>query len=178
MPARTKWYLFWVFMAGCVAMACQGQSPAEYRAAWLMIAQSVKGNSPEPSPNPTPTPEPDSDICENCNGRGRVGDGTVSTICPVCDGTGKKKKAGPMMGQRRLVVWSMDGCGPCQMLRPTAIDLRRAGWDVEFRQSTGGPVPRTDVWVDGRMHTIIGYAGRSSYLQTLKQEALKLRDGR
>ena len=37
---------------------------------------------------------PSSDICENCSGTGRLGDGTVSVECPVCDGTGKPVKAG------------------------------------------------------------------------------------
>ena len=32
---------------------------------------------------------PPSDTCENCGGTGKLGDGTVSVECPVCDGTGK-----------------------------------------------------------------------------------------
>mgnify|MGYP003148907690 CR=1 FL=1 len=34
---------------------------------------------------------PSSDICENCSGTGRLGDGVVSVECPVCGGTGKKE---------------------------------------------------------------------------------------
>ena len=30
------------------------------------------------------------EACEECNGTGRVGDGTVMFDCVVCDGTGKK----------------------------------------------------------------------------------------
>jgi hypothetical protein len=37
--------------------------------------------------------KPTSDSCENCSGLGRLGDGRVSTICPICKGTGKKPKA-------------------------------------------------------------------------------------
>ena len=37
--------------------------------------------------------KPTSDSCENCSGLGRLGDGRVSTTCPVCKGTGKKPKA-------------------------------------------------------------------------------------
>lgn len=38
---------------------------------------------------PTPTPSP-SQVCDNCNGVGKVGDGTIMLTCPVCNGTGKK----------------------------------------------------------------------------------------
>jgi RecJ-like exonuclease len=37
-----------------------------------------------------PTPTPDSGDCENCNGTGKVGDGTIMNTCQVCGGTGKK----------------------------------------------------------------------------------------
>ena len=37
-------------------------------------------------------PVPDSEVCENCNGTGTIGDGTVSFQCTVCDGTGKITK--------------------------------------------------------------------------------------
>ena len=32
---------------------------------------------------------PSSDVCDNCGGTGKLGDGTVSVKCPICDGTGK-----------------------------------------------------------------------------------------
>lgn len=38
------------------------------------------GQSVDPAP---------SDMCPNCNGKGKLGDGTVFKICPMCDGTGK-----------------------------------------------------------------------------------------
>lgn len=43
-------------------------------------------NAPAPSPAPKP-PKPA--VCENCNGTGKVGDGRVSVVCPVCRGSGK-----------------------------------------------------------------------------------------
>lgn len=46
-----------------------------------------------PGPSPTPSPAPSSDICDNCDGRGKVGDGVVMTTCPECNGTGKKISA-------------------------------------------------------------------------------------
>jgi DnaJ-class molecular chaperone len=38
-------------------------------------------------------PTPLSDECENCHGKGTLGDGRISTKCPACDGTGKKPKS-------------------------------------------------------------------------------------
>lgn len=43
-------------------------------------------NAPPPAP---PKPE----VCENCNGTGKVGDGRVGVTCPVCKGTGKPVKS-------------------------------------------------------------------------------------
>lgn len=44
--------------------------------------------SPTPLPGPGPAPKP-GDICPNCNGKGKVGDGTVFVTCQPCKGTGK-----------------------------------------------------------------------------------------
>jgi DnaJ-class molecular chaperone len=38
-------------------------------------------------------PTPVTDECENCHGKGTLGDGKISTKCPACDGTGKKPKS-------------------------------------------------------------------------------------
>jgi len=38
-------------------------------------------------------PTPVTDECENCHGKGTLGDGKISTTCPVCGGTGKKPKS-------------------------------------------------------------------------------------
>jgi RecJ-like exonuclease len=35
-------------------------------------------------------PAPKSDVCENCDGTGKIGDGRIVMQCPVCKGTGKK----------------------------------------------------------------------------------------
>lgn len=34
-------------------------------------------------------PAPKTDKCSNCDGTGRLGDGRIVTVCPVCKGTGK-----------------------------------------------------------------------------------------
>lgn len=37
-----------------------------------------------------PAPQPVGSKCDNCDGVGKVGDGTIMKTCPVCNGTGKK----------------------------------------------------------------------------------------
>ena len=49
---------------------------------------------------------PSNDICENCSGTGRLGDGTVSVECPVCEGTGKPVKPGKIYS-------SQQACASC-----------------------------------------------------------------
>lgn len=53
---------------------------------------ALYASKPAPTPGPAPTPKP-SGICDNCNGTGKLGDGTISVTCPVCDGTGRKQPA-------------------------------------------------------------------------------------
>jgi hypothetical protein len=38
-------------------------------------------------------PAPKSDKCENCDGTGKLGDGRIVTVCPICKGTGKAVKS-------------------------------------------------------------------------------------
>lgn len=59
--------------------------PLNARAAWCWTLATVSA-SPAPMPKPGPAP---GDACENCNGRGKVGDGTVMVTCAVCGGTGR-----------------------------------------------------------------------------------------
>ena len=52
---------------------------------------------------------PSSDTCENCGGTGRLGDGTVSVECPVCEGTGKPVQPGKVYSPPP----SEQGCASC-----------------------------------------------------------------
>lgn len=55
------------------------------RAAWCW---SLAVASASPSIPDRPQPKP-GDMCDNCQGRGKVGDGVTMKTCPVCNGTGK-----------------------------------------------------------------------------------------
>ena len=54
---------------------------------WLGVIEASAGAVTATAVSPDVTPS--NGECENCNGTGKVGDGTVFVICPVCDGTGK-----------------------------------------------------------------------------------------
>lgn len=108
----------------CVAVVAFGLnlSPVAHAGPYEQLANTVLASyrtSPAPTP-PTPAPAP-AGVCENCNGTGKLGDGTVFVICPVCKGTGKTpakdaaeapppRAAYPTRGK----LWS--GCGGWQHL--------------------------------------------------------------
>lgn len=89
-----------------------------------------------------PDPIPDSDKCENCNGTGRVGDGTIERVCPVCDGTGKKTKAAeevPAVTESkakvndngpRITLYSGRGSGASEAWKTWELPKL---WDANFR---------------------------------------------
>ena len=68
-------------------LACSRYSYAWTASEWLGVIEATAGTVVL-RPHDTPS----SDICENCSGTGRLGDGTVSVECPVCKGTGKPVK--------------------------------------------------------------------------------------
>jgi hypothetical protein len=71
-------------VVGCVSVAPAGE--------FLGLATGILAmRRPKPAPVPTPAPKPSpGGVCDNCNGTGILGDGTIKLKCPVCDGSGKK----------------------------------------------------------------------------------------
>lgn len=53
---------------------------------WAGIAASTLDSQATPAPSPTPKP---GDVCKQCKGSGKVGDGVVFSTCRECNGTGK-----------------------------------------------------------------------------------------
>jgi hypothetical protein len=75
------------------ASAASAASPQLHRlAAWLALAVSPAVPAP---PAPEPKPAPGGEICPECNGRGKRGDGTIDFICENCGGTGRVQTAPP-----------------------------------------------------------------------------------
>ena len=103
MTREHLWYVI-VWVAGTFfAAACQGQTREQSRSMFTFIAYAVMSDV---APAPTPTPTPVTDTCENCNGRGWVGDGRpeTKTACPECDGTGKRKKVAAAIQEVKTVA--------------------------------------------------------------------------
>ena len=75
---------------------------------WLGVIEAVAG-----AVVIRPHTAPSGDVCENCSGTGRLGDGTVSVVCPVCEGTGKPVQPGSLYSSKQ-------GCASCDS--PATID--------------------------------------------------------
>jgi len=58
--------------------------------AYALLQSTAPGPAP---PAPEPKPAPEGEVCPECNGRGKRGDGTVDFVCENCGGTGRVKSA-------------------------------------------------------------------------------------
>lgn len=80
-----RWVVcFTVVLVGCVATLPDDPTITADLAVETAraIIESRKPDAPDDKPKP-------GDRCENCEGRGYVGDGRVKVKCQPCDGTGK-----------------------------------------------------------------------------------------
>ena len=82
-------------------LACSQSSYAWDASRWLGVIEAAAGTVVLEAHI-----SPSNEICENCAGTGRVGDGTVSVECPVCEGTGKPVQPGK-------VYSSQQDCASC-----------------------------------------------------------------
>ena len=70
--------MFASLASGCVAFPRRDLQPFVSAAGAYSLMKSGS-SAPEPTPK----------ACANCRGAGKVGDGKVFVVCPVCKGTGK-----------------------------------------------------------------------------------------
>ena len=95
-------YLFLlVFLAGCTAAPVLTVQDRAGLGAYLAMqavgrdSPSPPAPAPQPNPGPEPAPAPSGDICQECQGKGKVGDGVVMFTCDACGGTGRAKTIAP-----------------------------------------------------------------------------------
>lgn len=80
-----NWHaLLLVLVIGCVSSAASDRPDIVADLA-CETARMAVGLSQEMAPAPA------SDKCQNCDGTGKLGDGRIVTVCPICKGTGKAK---------------------------------------------------------------------------------------
>lgn len=84
------------FLTLCLCLPAQAGQFSQLIAA---AAAATKPNGPTPNPQP-------SGKCDNCDGVGKVGDGIIMTVCPVCNGTGKKTLQDGQLSPRGEWRWS------------------------------------------------------------------------
>lgn len=100
-----------VLFAGC---GSPDVPPPGTYAPLVSASLGVAAVSDSPAPSPTPAP---SGKCENCNGTGKLGDGTVVVDCPVCGGDGVVDNE-PAPGVTPACECVDCQCDPCDC-RPT-----------------------------------------------------------
>ena len=76
-----SWLLLFVLPSGLV----EAWTTSEWQGVIEATAGAVSGKSDPAGPVI-------GDLCLDCGGTGKVGDGTVMVKCQTCDGTGKSKK--------------------------------------------------------------------------------------
>ena len=84
-----RWVLcFFVAFVGCVATL-----PADHTITADMAAETARMVVQLRQQIPPSPPKPSDGKCQNCSGRGYVGDGTIKVTCQRCGGTGRELKS-------------------------------------------------------------------------------------
>ena len=158
-----RWVLLLIVCVGCAPDVTPDDIPNNGAAAAAFAFTAVVESASKPEP------KPDSDKCENCDGRGKVGDGRVMVTCRVCNGTGKKPKSEvqpqvtqPELGvppepkpelkpvpkvpeqiKRVVAIYTRDPCPACdRWLLEEAKEWRSRGYDVvEIQAAQSKAVP-------------------------------------
>jgi hypothetical protein len=93
-PCETRKWFSWLPVVLLLVAGCRPASPPppDLRP-WIAVTGVYALMAPAIAPLP-PAPAPGAP-CENCNGKGTVGDGVVGKTCPICGGTGVTPSKAP-----------------------------------------------------------------------------------
>ena len=91
---KTKLFLILLFLCS-QSFAADALSISEKMRLGAYLAYSTTGLEEDSSPS---APLKVGDICPDCNGTKRIGDGTVERVCDRCKGTGKVQPDDPEIG--------------------------------------------------------------------------------
>jgi hypothetical protein len=80
----------WLVAFSVVLVGCVASLPTDDAAITADLAAETAREVIRLRHEVAPSPVPPSGVCENCEGRGFIGDGTVRVPCQPCGGTGKR----------------------------------------------------------------------------------------
>ena len=85
--------LFLVVMIVAATTGCAPTGPVftvtDRAGLGAFLAFEIVANDSSPAPSPDGGSAPAGSVCDECGGKGKVGDGTGMLTCNVCNGTGK-----------------------------------------------------------------------------------------
>jgi hypothetical protein len=82
----------WILLLSLVLVGCVATVPDDPTISADLAVETARAVLAARKPPPAPAPAPGG-RCQNCDGRGYVGDGTIRVKCQPCNGTGKTKCA-------------------------------------------------------------------------------------
>ncbi len=143
-----------VLLVGCGVPSKQGGEATPEDVAHVSVTLG-KVVALDDTPN-LPDNKPSSDVCENCGGKGRLGDGTVSVDCPACvDGKVIADKspfpepsvvssAKPEPVIPTITIYKSSSCIQCdKWMIQEAPQFEKVGWKIEPKYVDGDRSFRT-----------------------------------
>lgn len=116
-------------LGGCTTNAPAAVERGQFTDLISVVGGMVVSTDGAPVPSPTPAPTPAPGICTNCNGKGRLGDGTISVPCPVCGGDGRTDNEPPP--QPVSIVKEICPCGPACQCDPCECGAKKESAPVQ-----------------------------------------------
>lgn len=118
------------FLIGCIPEPDPPSADEYQPAVAVAIGIAHRGTSKPDTPD---TPD-DNEICSNCGGTGRLGDGTVFVDCPMCDGPATTPAGGAAISQETPPSFA-----PPALLEP---EIEEKGHESQVIEEAEAPKPK------------------------------------